>query len=252
MQASRSGRAPVGRRRDHRSPRPRPATHRRRRRLLSVAPHGDLRRPVRHGETELNAVASSRQPTPLSARGLAAGRAAARRTARLAPLGVVRILTSDLRARRRDRRRRSPSATGAPIVIDPLLRERDFGDIRGTPYNELGRDPFAPDYHPPNGESWSMFHERVAAAWALVALASPPTRPGNLAVVTHGLVCRALVDRHLALPVGTRRRQSLWGNYGAHRDRRGAAVRRCGRSPAWRAPRRRSAHGAVADGVTPP
>ncbi len=162
---------------------------------------------ARHGETELNAARVIQMPTtPLSARGR---RQAGLLAARLSPLGVVRILTSDL-ARAVETAEAIAERTGAPIVIDPLLRERDFGDIRGTPYNELGRDPFAPDYHPPNGESWSMFHERVAAAWALVARVAADT-PGNLAVVTHGLVCRALVDHHLALPVGETA-PSLWGN----------------------------------------
>ena len=74
----------------------------------------------------------------------------------------------------------------------------------------LAAQQVAPDYHPPNGESWSMFHERVAAAWELVARIAAAT-PGNLAVVTHGLVCGALVERHLVLAAGTSA-PSLWGN----------------------------------------
>jgi probable phosphoglycerate mutase len=162
---------------------------------------------VRHGETELNAARVIQQPTtPLSERGRSQ---ALRVAARLAPLGVVRILTSDL-LRAVETATAIAAATGAPTVVDPLLRERDFGDIRGTPYNELGRDPFAPDYHPPNGESWEMFYERVASAWNLVARIAADT-PGHLAVVTHGLVCRVLADRHLALADGTSA-PSLWGN----------------------------------------
>src|SRR6187455_2098159 len=120
---------------------------------------------ARHGETELNAARIIQMPTtPLSARGR---RQAERLAARLAPLGIVRILTSDY-LRAIETAEAIATRSGAAIVVDPLLRERDFGDIRGTPYDELGRDPFAPDYHPPNGESWSMFHDRVAAAWELV------------------------------------------------------------------------------------
>jgi probable phosphoglycerate mutase len=162
---------------------------------------------VRHGETELNAARIIQMPTtPLSDRGR---RQARRLAARVAPLGVARILTSDF-VRAVETAEAIATLTGAPIAIDPLLRERDFGDIRGTPYNELGRDPFAPDYHPPNGESWPMFHERVAAAWDVVARLAADT-VGNLAVVTHGLVCRVLVDRHLALPIGASAPE-LWGN----------------------------------------
>ena len=162
---------------------------------------------ARHGETELNAARVIQMPTtPLSARGR---RQAERLAGRLAPLGIARILTSDY-LRAVETAEAIAARSGAAIVVDPLLRERDFGDIRGTPYNELGRDPFAPDYHPPNGESWSMFHARVAAAWELVARTAAAT-PGNLAVVTHGLVCGALVERHLALAAGTSV-PSLWGN----------------------------------------
>ncbi len=162
---------------------------------------------VRHGETELNAARVIQMPTtPLSERGR---RQAIRLAARLGTLGIVRVLTSDL-LRAVETATAITDATGAPILVDPLLRERDFGDIRGTPYNALGRDPFAPDYHPPNGESWPMFYDRVAAAWELVARVAADT-PGNLAVVTHGLVCRVLVDRHLALADGTSA-PSLWGN----------------------------------------
>lgn len=162
---------------------------------------------ARHGETELNAARIIQMPTtPLSERGR---RQAERLGARLAGAGIVRILTSDF-VRAIETAEAIASTTGAPIEIDPLLRERNFGDIRGTPYNELGRDPFAPDYHPPNGESWAMFRDRVAAAWELVARVAAATH-GHLAVVTHGLVCRVLVDSHLVLPVGSSAPE-LWGN----------------------------------------
>ncbi len=162
---------------------------------------------VRHGETELNAARIIQMPTtPLSERGR---RQAARLGERLAPVGIVRILSSDF-LRAIETAEAIAARTTAPIVVDPLLRERDFGDIRGTPYNELGRDPFAPDYHPPNGESWAMFHERVARAWELVARIAAGA-DGHLAVVTHGLVCRVLVDRHLAMPLGATAPE-LWGN----------------------------------------
>jgi probable phosphoglycerate mutase len=88
------------------------------------------------------------------------------------------------------------------IELDPLLQERNFGDIRGTPYAELGFDMFEPDYEPPNGESWPVFHARVDRAWARLQALAAATE-GHLAVVTHGLVCRSLAARHLALADGT-------------------------------------------------
>ena len=82
-------------------------------------------------------------------------------------------------------------ATGTPVAYEPLLQERNFGDLRGTPYAELGLDMFAEGYAPPNGETWEVFHARVTRAWAMVEEAAAAT-DGHLAVVTHGLVCRSL------------------------------------------------------------
>jgi len=162
---------------------------------------------ARHGETELNAARVIQLPTtPLSARGQ---RQAEQLAERLATLGVTRILASDL-TRAIETATAIARRTGAPIAIDPVLRERDFGDIRGTPYDALGLDPFGLDYQPPNGESWPVFYARVADAWRLVARAAANT-DGHLAVVTHGLVCRALVDQHLALRAGETA-PALWGN----------------------------------------
>jgi broad specificity phosphatase PhoE len=88
-----------------------------------------------------------------------------------------------------------------PLTFEPLLHERNFGDLRGTPYAALGFDMFEPDYAPPNGETWPVFHARVDRAWARVQALADATG-GHLAVVTHGLVCRSLAARHLALPDG--------------------------------------------------
>ena len=85
-----------------------------------------------------------------------------------------------------------------PGQLDPLLQERNFGDLRGTPYSELEQNPFAPDYEPPGGESWEVFHARVDAAWRRVAATAAETA-GGLAVVTHGLVCTSLASRILSL-----------------------------------------------------
>jgi probable phosphoglycerate mutase len=153
---------------------------------------------VRHGETVGNAARIVQVPeSPLSPRGIAQAERLARR---LAAEGVTRILSSDL-ARAATTARVLQQATGAPLSFDPLLHERNFGDIRGTAYADLGFDMFEPDYAPPNGETWPVFHARVDRAWETIrALAE--TTDGNVAVVTHGLVCRSLARRHLALPAG--------------------------------------------------
>jgi len=151
---------------------------------------------IRHGETEGNALRIVQHPhVPLSARGLVQAERLARR---LASEGIARIVSSDY-ARAVTTAEHLQRATGAPLVIEPLLRERNFGDLRGRPYAELGFDMFEPDYAPPNGETWPMFHERVDRAWARVQELAAAATDGSLAVVTHGLVCRSLAARHLIL-----------------------------------------------------
>jgi 2,3-bisphosphoglycerate-dependent phosphoglycerate mutase len=153
---------------------------------------------IRHGETPGNAERIVQRPDiPLSPRGVAQAERLARR---LATEGIARILASDL-ARAAMTAEHVRQATGAPIGFDPLLQERNFGDLRGTPYAELGFDMFALGYGPPGGETWEEFHARVDRAWALVLDVAAAT-DGHLAVVTHGLVCRSLAARHLVLPDG--------------------------------------------------
>ena len=150
---------------------------------------------VRHGETASNAARVLQTPDiPLSARGLDQ---AERLAERLAQLGVAAILSSDY-ARARMTAERVRAATGAPLELWPELRERNFGTLRGQPYAELGFDPFALDYAPPEGESWEQFHERTQRAWPRV-LGRARRMRGNLAVVTHGLVVRAFAERHVGL-----------------------------------------------------
>jgi probable phosphoglycerate mutase len=153
---------------------------------------------IRHGETLGNASRVVQRPeNPLSPRGLAQADRLARRLARER---IGHILSSDF-ARARTTAERLRAVTGAPLTFEPLLQERNFGDLRGTPYAELGLDMFAPGYAPPNGETWEVFHARVDQAWARVrALAA--AIEDDLAVVTHGLVCRSLAGRHLTLGDG--------------------------------------------------
>jgi probable phosphoglycerate mutase len=153
---------------------------------------------IRHGETLGNASRTVQHPdNPLSPRGVAQ---AERLAERLEREGLTAILASDF-ARAAQTAEVLGRVTGLPVRHDPLLEERNFGDIRGTPYAELGFDMFAPGYAPPNGETWEVFHARVDRAWALVQARAAAT-DGHLAVVTHGLVCRSLAARHLLLPAG--------------------------------------------------
>jgi broad specificity phosphatase PhoE len=150
---------------------------------------------VRHGETASNAARILQTPDiPLSARGIAQ---AERLAARLAKLGVAAIVSSDY-ARAHMTAERVRAATGAGIELWPELRERNFGALRGRAYAELGFDPFALDYAPPEGESWDVFHARTARAWPRV-LERARQLAGNLAVISHGLVVRAFAEREVGL-----------------------------------------------------
>ncbi len=151
---------------------------------------------VRHGETAGNAGRVMQTPdVPLNER----GRAQAEQLAvRLGAYGFAALLSSDL-ARARMTAAPLSARTGVVVEESALLQERNFGDLRGMAYDSLGGNPFDPDFIPPNGESWDAFHERVARAFAFVVRRRADLH-GPLVVVTHGLVCRAIVQRHVRVP----------------------------------------------------
>src|SRR5215813_13634840 len=106
---------------------------------------------VRHGETDGNASRIlQRADVPLNARGM---RQADLLAKRLSAENFVHILCSDL-PRARMTAVPIASLSGFAIEENPLLQERNFGDLRGTPYDALGYDPFGLDVRPPNGEDW--------------------------------------------------------------------------------------------------
>jgi probable phosphoglycerate mutase len=153
---------------------------------------------VRHGETDGNAGRILQRPdVPLNERGI---RQAEQLAMRLLAHGFVHILCSDLL---RARMTAAPLAARSGIAVEesPLLQERNFGDLRGVPYAELSENPFGPDFVPPNGEDWPVFHARVAEAFAMIVSRRRAVK-GTMVVVTHGLVCRALVERHALVAEG--------------------------------------------------
>lgn len=150
---------------------------------------------IRHGQTALNAARVIQHPhTPLNARGLEQARRLGERMAREA-IGL--IVSSDY-ARTHQTAEGVEAGTGARLEFNPNLRERNFGDIRGTAYDDHEEDVFAEGYRPAGGESWPVFHRRVDQAWSeMVATAAGVD--GDIAVVTHGLVCNSLFDRVFSL-----------------------------------------------------
>jgi 2,3-bisphosphoglycerate-dependent phosphoglycerate mutase len=149
---------------------------------------------IRHGETDLNAARVVQFPdTPL---GECGRRQAERLGLSLADRSIELVLTSDYR-RARTTADRVAEHAGADLVESVSLRERNFGEVRGKSYASLGDvDIFAADYQPPGGESWAAFNTRVDTAWNEVT-SRARSLSGDLAVVTHGLVLRSLIERVL-------------------------------------------------------
>lgn len=163
---------------------------------------------IRHGETALNAARVVQHPdTPLNERGMGQARQLARR---LTGFSVTAIVSSDYR-RAQMTAEAIAAATGLAITIQESLRERNFGEVRGVAHADLPVDLYAEDFHPRGGESWAMFHERVALAWDEIKEHAART-DGDLAVVSHALVCRALVENHLPLAEGVNPRVPRWPN----------------------------------------
>ncbi|MBT6275036.1 MAG: histidine phosphatase family protein [Chromatiales bacterium] len=151
---------------------------------------------VRHGETAMNATRTIQWPdTPLSDR----GQEQARRVGeRFSTAPIAQILVSDYE-RASATAEAIRKSTDAPLEVWEGLRERHLGDLRGKAYEELDVDPFAEDYHPPNGESWPQFHARVAKAWGDV-LVRAASLDGDLVVVSHGLVIRSVCEEIVGYP----------------------------------------------------
>jgi broad specificity phosphatase PhoE len=149
---------------------------------------------IRHGETDGNARRIMQSgDTPLNERGLAQ---AARLGRRLTGAGIHRIIASDY-ARARMTAEQIQATTGIALEFNELWRERNFGDLRGRPLEEVG-DVYREDLDPPGGENWERFHSRVDRAWDWLHQAIVETE-GNIAVVTHGMVCYSLALRRLQL-----------------------------------------------------
>jgi len=154
---------------------------------------------IRHGETEGNRTRVIQRPEiPLSDRGR---QQAGRLAERLRTSPIDEIWASPL-ARARMTAETISRAIGGDVKEHDELEERNLGDLRGTAYVDLGFDPFEPDYVPPSGESWSVFYDRVDRVWEQVErrwydhfAKRAPDR--HLAVVSHGLFLRSLIERRL-------------------------------------------------------
>jgi broad specificity phosphatase PhoE len=155
---------------------------------------------IRHGETDLNAARVLQWPdTPLGERGRAQARALGARFAVAAPRPVL-LVSSDM-ARARQTAAAIAATTGLPVRESPLLRERDFGELRGLPFDSLGFDPIEDERAPPGGESMAVFRARVAEAMDWLRTLRREA-DGDVLAVSHGLVIRVVLTEHASFPEG--------------------------------------------------
>jgi probable phosphoglycerate mutase len=140
---------------------------------------------VRHGQTEFNAERRFQHPeTPLSANGRAQAAAVAET---LADLSAEMILASDY-ARAFETANIIGERIGVTVTVEPALRERNFGVLRGQLYADLGEEYVRSVYAGwstgvDEGESWADVHTRIAGFFERLREA-PPAR--ELILVTHG------------------------------------------------------------------
>lgn len=132
---------------------------------------------------------------PLNDNGIAqAGRLADR----LRGIGVDRIHSSDLR-RAAMTAAIIAARTGAPVVWDPTLRERDPGELTERPYDEVMEFFNDWDFIPPGGESFPDFDERVRQSFGAL-VRNKANRGLKIAIVSHGMVCAAFLRTCLGDP----------------------------------------------------
>lgn len=152
---------------------------------------------IRHGQTNGNRDRIVQTPdTPLSELG---HQQAKQLTQAFQDISVGNIICSDYV---RTQQTAAPLRTikQSKFSLQPLLRERSFGDLRGKAYDDIDGDFFAESYTPPNGETYQQFVERISLAWELVLMTHQNTA-GNLVVMTHGLVLREMIKQHLIVDV---------------------------------------------------
>jgi broad specificity phosphatase PhoE len=147
---------------------------------------------VRHGETDWNADGRLQGQTdrPLSDYGR---RQARQLAAELADDALDAIYSSDL-ARARETAEIVGERLGLPVVLDPELREKDWGTWEGLTAVERDRVEFV-------GESTEAHEERILGA--LRRISERHQGDGRVLVVTHGGSMRRVQTAALgwALPV---------------------------------------------------
>ncbi len=140
---------------------------------------------VRHGETDWNKERRTMGQTDIHLNAI--GRAQAETAAKtLAAHKIDVIISSDL-SRSRETAELIAKETGAKIIVDSALRERNFGIAHGLLREErdkiYGPDIYGYETKPPGGESFAEVEARVKEAFARH---QETYRGKNVVVVFHG------------------------------------------------------------------
>jgi probable phosphoglycerate mutase len=162
---------------------------------------------VRHGQTEWNLAGrfQGSLDSPLTERGLAQAHATRARVSSLAPAAVY---TSDLlRARRTAEVLHGGLDAAVPVVVDPRLRERNFGIFEGKTSEEMRALHPAehelmrsggPEYAMPRAESKADVLARLKPFLQEVAIAHAGQ---HVVVVSHGGTLNIVLKWVLQLPI---------------------------------------------------
>lgn len=170
---------------------------------------------VRHGETDWNVQGrfQGQSDPPLNEQGLAQ---AGKLTLELAGEKVGAVYTSDLQ-RARQTAEILARSLGAPLRIDPRLREIHQGKWEGMVVEEIRRgypqefarraaDPLASV--PPGGESVRRVQQRALEAAGEIVARHPAEK---VVIVSHGLVLALIRIHFLGLPAS-----ALWDSIPAN------------------------------------
>ncbi len=153
---------------------------------------------ARHGETSWNQARRWQGWTdvPLNETGEAQASVLA---AKVAGVGIARIVASDLSRARRTAEIVANTLLLGPVGVDADLRERGFGWFEGlTPEECEARYPDewqcyrADGSLPPGAELYDQVTERMVRG-VRRAIDAEPTREGAILIVTHGSALRAFV-----------------------------------------------------------
>ncbi len=152
---------------------------------------------VRHGESEANrdGCFTAHDEVPLTEQGM---QQASRQAARIAELYAPVAVAASKFLRARQTAGIIAEQLHLPVEVLPDLHERDFGCLRGAPYDALRAmiesDPSYDSkqdwlWAPQGGESRDDVRKRVVPAFQAIANRHPD---GDVVVVSHGVVMLAL------------------------------------------------------------